>query len=162
MNFTAKKMARSIVYAGFAINIIAVLVFWAVIALPAYPGWDMQDAYSMVLGFSPRIIFGSLGGFLCSNLLNNYLFVRMKQGNGLFARSFIARALGSSAFAHILDTVVFETIAFFGVLSFGEFLAQAVFAYILGMGLELILSPLEAWIESYLSRVLDHKPEEVH
>lgn len=53
-------------------------------------------------------------------------------------------------FAHIVDTAVFETIAFLGVLSFSEFLAQAVFAYLLGMGLELILSPLEAWIEKKL------------
>ena len=49
----------------------------------------------------------------------------MKNGNGVFARSFIARALGSSVFAHIIDSAVFETIAFIGVLPFNEFLAQA-------------------------------------
>lgn len=55
-----RKMARSVVLSGFLINVIAVLVFWAVIALPPYPGWEMQEAYSSVLGFSWRIIFGSL------------------------------------------------------------------------------------------------------
>lgn len=146
-----KKRAKEVVYAGFLINLIAVVVFYIVIALPAYPGWDMQDAYAMVLGFSPRIILGSLAAFVSSNLLNNYLFVKMKNSDGLFARSFIARALGSSAVAHILDSAVFETIAFIGVLPFNEFLAQAIFAYILGMGLELILSPIEAVIEKWLA-----------
>lgn len=146
-----KKMAGWIVYAGFLVNIIAVIVFYIVIALPAYPGWNLQDAYASVLGFSPRIIGGSLCGFLLSNLLNNYLFVKMKNGTGLFAKSFIARALTSSVFAHMVDSAVFETIAFVGVLPFSEFLAQAVFAYILGMGLELILSPIEALIEKKLS-----------
>ncbi len=150
-----RKMARSVVLSGFLINVIAVLVFWAVIALPPYPGWEMQEAYSSVLGFSWRIIFGSLCGYLSSNLLNNYLFVRMKHSNSVFSRSFIARALGSSAFAHIVDSAVFETIAFIGVLPFNEFLTQAIFAYILGMGLELILSPLEAWIEKKLSGYLE-------
>ncbi len=156
-----RKMAKTVILSGFLINVIAVIVFWAVIKLPPYPGWEMQEAYASVLGFSWRIIGGSLCGYLLSNLLNNYLFVKMKQSNSLFSRSFIARALGSSAFAHIVDSAVFETIAFIGVLPFQEFLAQAVFAYILGMGLELILSPLESWIQKKLSRYLEKDPKPV-
>lgn len=149
-----KSLSRTVIYAGFLINLIAVFVFYAVIALPAYPGWNMQEAYAAVLGFSPRIIFGSLSGYLSSNLLNNWLFIRMKNSDSAFSHSFIARALGSSALAHIVDSGVFETVAFLGVLPFREFLMQAVFAYILGMGLELLLSPLEAAIEKKLSRSL--------
>ncbi len=149
-----KSLSRTVIYAGFLINLIAVFVFYAVIALPAYPGWNMQEAYAAVLGFSPRIIFGSLAGYLSSNLLNNWLFIRMKNSDSAFSHSFIARALGSSALAHIVDSGVFETVAFLGVLPFREFLMQAIFAYILGMGLELLLSPLEAAIEKKLSRSL--------
>jgi len=149
-----KSLSRTVIYAGFLINLIAVFVFYAVIALPAYPGWNMQEAYAAVLGFSPRIIFWSLAGYLSSNLLNNWLFIRMKNSDSALSRSFIARALGSSALAHIVDSGVFETVAFLGVLPFREFLMQAVFAYILGMGLELLLSPLEAAIEKKLSRSL--------
>lgn len=147
-------MSRSVIYAGFALNLIAVAVFYIVIALPPYPGWTMQSAYAMVLGFSPRIILGSLCGFLTSSLLNNFLFEKMRAGTTIFGRSFIARALGSSAFAHILDTIVFETIAFFGVLSFQEFISQAIFAYLLGMGLEVILSPVEIALERKLRKNL--------
>lgn len=149
-----EKMSRSVIYAGFALNLIAVAVFYIVIALPPYPGWTMQSAYAMVLGFSPRIILGSLCGFLTSSLLNNFLFEKMRAGTTIFGRSFIARALGSSAFAHILDTIVFETIAFFGVLSFQEFISQAIFAYLLGMGLEVILSPVEIALERKLRKNL--------
>ena len=145
-----QKTARSIIYAGFLVNVIAVLVFYIVIALPPYTGWEMQDAFASVLGFSPRIIAGSLCGYLGSNLLNTHLFTKMKNGNGVFARSFIARALGSSVFAHIIDSAVFETIAFIGVLPFNEFLAQAVFAYVLGLALEVVLSPVEIGIEKKL------------
>lgn len=155
IEFFGKKTARTIIYAGFLVNLMAVAVFYIVIALPAYPGWDLQDAYASVLGFSPRIILGSLAAFLSSNLLNNYIFIKMKNGSSVFARSFIARALGSSVIAHLLDSAVFETIAFIGVLPFNEFLAQAIFAYVLGMGLELILSPIESVIEQYLKKTIE-------
>lgn len=148
-----QKTARTIIYAGFLVNVIAVVVFYIVIALPPYPGWEMQDAFASVLGFSPRIIGGSLCGYLGSNLLNTHLFTKMRNGNGLFAKSFIARALGSSVFAHIIDSAVFETIAFIGVLPFNEFLAQAVFAYVLGLILEIVLSPLEIFIEKKLRNI---------
>lgn len=150
VEFLGKKTSKTIIMAAFAINIMAALVFYAVIALPAYPGWDLQDAYAAVLGFSPRIIAGSLAGYLSSGLLNNYLFEKMRTSDSVFARSFIARALGSSVFAHIVDSALFETIAFLGVLPLPEFLAQMVFAYVLGLGCELILSPAEAWIEKKL------------
>lgn len=148
-----KKVSRWVIYSGFLINILAVIIFYIVIALPAYPGWDMQEAYAMVLGFSPRIILGSLCGYLTSNLLNNHLFIKMKESNSIFGKSFIARALCSSAFAHIVDTFVFELIAFLGVLTFQEFLTQAIFAYLLGMGLEIILSPIEVVLEKRLKRI---------
>lgn len=108
----------------------------------------------MVLGFSPRIILGSLCGFLSSSLLNNYLFVKMKESTGVFGKSFIARALGSSVFAHIVDSAVFETIAFLGVLSFPEFMKQMIFAYILGLLLETILAPIENVIQKRLEKII--------
>lgn len=149
-----QSRSRSVIFSGFAINVIAAIVFYIVIALPPYPGWTMQEAYAQVLGFSPRIIAGSLCGYLASSLLNNYLFEKMRASKGVFAKSFIARALTSSVFAHIVDTMIFEFIAFFGVLSVGEFLMQALFAYLLGMGLELVLSPLEVVIERAVRRWL--------
>lgn len=152
VEFYGKKIAKNIVFAGFLVNIIAVIVFYIVIALPAYDGWNMQDAYANVLGFMPRIIIGSLIAYVCSNLFNNFIFVKLKNSNSLFAKSFIARALGSSSVAHLVDCIIFETIAFLGVLSFHEFLLQAGFAYLLGMGFEVLLSPLEAFIASKLQK----------
>lgn len=146
VEFYGKKIAKNIILASFFINIIAILVFYIVIELPAYDGWEMQEAFASVLGFTPRIILGSLIAYVCSNVFNNFIFTKLKNSNGIFAKSFIARALGSSAFAHMIDSGIFETIAFLGVLPFQEFLTQAGFAYLLGLGLEVIFSPMEAFI----------------
>lgn len=151
IEFYGKQIAKNIILSGFLLNFFAMLIFYIVIALPAYPGWGMQSAYREVLGFAPRVIIGSLIAYVAANLLNNTVFVKLKSSQGVFASSFIARALGSSAFAHLIDSVIFETIAFFGILSFPEFLLQAGFAYVAGMGLELLLSPLEAAIAKKLN-----------
>ena len=153
-----KKIARSVILSSFMINILAIVVFYVVIALPAYEGWDMQTAYASVLGFTPRIILASLVAYVCSNLFNNHVFMRLKNGTGLFAKSFISRALGSSAFAHIIDTIIFETIAFLGVLPLSAFIAQASFAYILGFAFEIILAPIEVLtVRKLKGRITDEK-----
>lgn len=152
VEFYGKKVAKDIIWGGFIVNVLAVIVFYIVIALPAYDGWDMQNAYASVLGFAPRIIFGSLIAYVCSNLFNNFIFTRLKKSKGIFAKSFIARALGSSAFAHIIDSLIFETIAFFGVLPLNAFLTQAFFAYLFGILLEVIFSPIEAALAKMIRR----------
>lgn len=157
VEFYGQKTARSVVFAGFAVNILAVLVFYIVIQLPSYEGWEMQSAYASVLGFTPRIIIASLIAYVCSNLINSWIFTKMKLSQNIFASSFIARALGSSAFAHIIDSAIFETIAFIGILPFKEFLAQAIFAYFLGMGFEVILSPIEAMIAKKLKGRIENE-----
>lgn len=156
VEFYGKTLAKKVVYAGLVVNILAAVVFYIVIALPSYPGWTMQEAYASVLGFTPRIIAASLLSFVCSNLFNNHVFVQMKESGGVFTHHFIARALGSSAVARIIDSGIFETVAFFGVLPFGDFLHQAIFAYVAGFAIECALSPVENKIQKHLKRSIGH------
>ena len=146
-----EKTARSMILASFATNILAVLVFMAVQALPPYPGWDGQEAFETILGFTPRIVAGSLLAYLASQLLNNFVFEKIRKKTG--AKHLFIRSLGSSVFAHLVDSAIFETVAFIGVLSFNEFLAQAGFAYIAGMVLEVILTPLTYLAVSMVSSI---------
>lgn len=136
-----KKLADYTVFIGFTINIVAVLTFIAVGALPEYPGWGGQDAYNMILGFTPRIVIGSLAGYLASGLVNNFVFEKI-QKTKLGGKYLFVRTLGSSVIARVFDILLFDTIAFFGVLSFPEFVSQVAFAYAAGLVLEAILTPL--------------------
>lgn len=112
-----------------------VVVKW----LPAFPDWENQTAFETVFGSVNRVTFGSLIGYLLSNLLNNHVFVKIRHG-------FIGKALGSSVVSRLVDNLTFETIAFLGVLPTHEFIKQIVFAYFAGLILESILSPLSALI----------------
>lgn len=135
-----RKLANFTVYVGFCLNILAVLVFLLVGMLPEYTGWDGQAAYEMILGFTPRIVVGSLVAYVVAGLINNWLFMKIKLWTG--GKKLWLRALGSSLVAKIFDNVIFKTIAFFGVLGFHEFMAQLIFAYLASLAFELVLTPL--------------------
>jgi hypothetical protein len=154
IEFYGKKTAKSVILSSLLLNILAAIVFWIVCILPPFAGTEeMHTAISSVLGFAPRIIIGSLAGYLFSQFSNNFIFEKIKKKTG--SRLFLVRALGSSLIAHLLDTLVFETIAFLGVLPFNDFLNQAIFAYLIGLGFEFILSPIELLIVSKVRPYLD-------
>jgi hypothetical protein len=156
IEFYGKKVAKSVIFSSILLNILAALVFWAVCSLPPFTGTEeMQNSIVNVLGFTPRIILGSLTAYFFSQFSNNFIFEKIKKKTG--SKLFLVRALGSSTVAHFLDSLVFETVAFLGVLPFNDFLNQAIFAYLLGLGLELILSPLELLIVSKVGPILNEQ-----
>ena len=149
-----RKPLNQLFFPVFCLIFLPPLFFWIVCILPPFTGTEeMHTAISSVLGFAPRIIIGSLAGYLFSQFSNNFIFEKIKKKTG--SRLFLVRALGSSLIAHLLDTLVFETIAFLGVLPFNDFLNQAIFAYFIGLGFEFILSPIELLIVSKVRPYLD-------
>ena len=147
-----RKMARQIIWAGFTLSALAMISLFAVQALPVYG--ETPDSIA-ALGLAPRIVIGSLLSYVASQLINNLVFEKIKKKTR--GKFFAMRALGSSAVARLIDSAIFEIIAFLGVLSFGEFLAQASFAYVAGMVLEVILSPLTYLIAKKLDLIISKK-----
>lgn len=147
-----KKQAKVVIWAGFGLNLLAMLTLVIVGWLPPYPGWEGQEAYVAIFGFAPRIVLGSLLAYIVSSLMNNYVFEKIKNKTG--EKWLGARTIGSSLVAHVFDSGIFETVAFLGVLPFGEFLAQAGFAYIAGIGLEIILTPLTYLVVNRLKKAI--------
>lgn len=132
--------------AGLAAGVAGIL--WLVqMVLPDYPGAD-NGAFVAMQGAVGRIFLASVAGFLASQLLNNWIFARMRRKND--AKSYWRRAMTSSAVAHLIDCIVFETLAFLGRLPLPEFLLQVIFAYVAGMILELALSGVGAKLATRL------------
>ena len=150
MELYGKKIGDHVVFVGFLINILAVLVFLLVGALPEYPGWGGQESYNAILGFTPRIVIGSLAGYITSGLVNNFVFTKIKKRTG--EKYLFVRSLGSSLIARVFDILLFDTIAFLGVLSFSEFCSQVAFAYGAGIVLEILLTPLTYLVVKVLKK----------
>jgi len=122
------KTAKRIIWLGFASNILMVLVFLTVGALPAASGWNLQDSYNNILGFVPRIVLGSLCAYLVGEFLNAWTFNKIKAKTG--EKKFYLRALGSTLIGEFFDTTIFLLIAFGGILPWPLFFSVWLTNYI--------------------------------
>lgn len=143
------KRAKRAILAGFAFSILASLVFLAVGALPPGPGYENQDAFVAVLGFVPRIVTASVLAYLAGQLLNSWVLVKIKErwGQG----HLWARLIGSTLVGEFADTLIFCTIAFYGVITGAEFLNYLMVGYVYKVAVEILLLPLTyptiAWVK---------------
>ena len=67
--------ARRVVWAGFAAVLFMAFMAWAVVKMPAAPGWEGQAAYEQVFGLTPRIVLASVFAFWAGELSNAFVMV---------------------------------------------------------------------------------------
>jgi uncharacterized integral membrane protein (TIGR00697 family) len=146
------KKARRVIWTAFAMNLVAVLALFIVQLLPPGPGWHNQAAYVAIIGFMPRIVVGSLTAFVTGQLLNAYVFVKIKEITK--GKRFWERALGSSLVGDLADTVIFTTIAFFGTISTKQYGGLLLIAYTSKIVGETVLLPVTYSIVGICRRVV--------
>ena len=124
--------ARRVIWLGFFANLLAVVAIWLGGRLPAAPFWTLgvyetpaqaQQAYDALLGFSPRLLVASFIAYLVGEFLNAYVLARLKvktRGRFLWVRTIGSTLVGQGA-----DSLVFLSIAFWGILPPAA-LAQAI------------------------------------
>lgn len=134
------KAARKTIYIGFGMAILSALTFWLIQLSPAANGWENQGAFEAILGFVPRIVLASVCGFLVGQLLNAYVLVKIKARTN--EGSLWLRLIGSTVVGEFADTIVFCTIAFYGILTGGDFLNYVIVGYFYKTLLEVLLLPI--------------------
>ena len=134
------KAARKTIFIGFAMAILAAVTFWLVQLSPPGGGWDNQAAYEAILGFVPRIVLASVCGFLVGQLLNSYVLVKIKARTN--EGSLWVRLIGSTVAGELADTLVFCTIAFYGIITGGDFWNYVIVGYVYKTLLEVVLLPI--------------------
>lgn len=134
------KAARRAILLGFAMAILAALTFYIVQISPAADGWEFQSSFENILGFVPRIVAASVCGFLVGQLLNSYVLVKIKQRTN--EKYLWARLIGSTVVGEFADTLVFCTIAFYGIITGAEFANYVVTGYVYKTFLEVVLLPI--------------------
>jgi len=157
--FYGFKGAKKVIWIAFAMNIIAVLALYIVQLLPPGPGWGNQAAYEAIIGFMPRIVIASLTAFVTGQILNSYVFVKIKEITG--TKHLWQRALGSSLVGNLVDTVIFTTIAFVGTISTFQFGGLLLIAYVSKMVGETALLPVTYGTVRLIRKVMENESESV-
>lgn len=144
------KAARRAIVLGFAMAVLAALTFLAVQFSPAADAWENQAAFESILGFVPRIVLASLLGFLVGQLLNAYVLVRIKERTK--ERHLWARLIGSTVVGELADTLVFCTVAFYGVITGADFWNYVLVGYAYKTLLEVVLLPVTYRVIGFVKR----------
>ena len=105
-------MAKKVIYLGFILNVIVVILYSIAIILPSNS--PNAEAFTSILSTTPRLFIAGLLSYLLSNIVNSKIMVYLKDKyhNYLFVRCIASTAVGEA-----IDSIIFITTAFLGVFS---------------------------------------------
>ena len=102
--------------------------------------FNMDFAFNKILGQGQRIIIGSLAAFLLSQLVDVFVFQKLRKLTG--QKMLWLRATGSTLVSQFIDSFVVLYIAFFGVFSGQQIVAIGITNYIYKFSMAILLTPL--------------------
>ncbi len=142
--------ARRVIWIGFFCNLIAVAAIWFGGLLPPASFWQGQNSYEIILGFTPRLLLASFAAYLIGEFANSLVLAKMKvTTNG---RWLWARTIGSTFVGQGLDSLVFISIAFVGVIPFEGLFSAIVAQWLFKVGYEIAATPLTYAVVNWLKR----------
>ncbi|WP_319470674.1 queuosine precursor transporter [uncultured Pseudodesulfovibrio sp.] len=113
-----KKVAGEAVTCGFVALVAVTLLTGLSVYWPGAPFWQNQEAFASVIGSTPRIVAASLLAYFVSQQHDIWLFHLLKDrtnGRALWLRNNLSTML-----SQLIDSTIFVTVAFYGVLPVGE------------------------------------------
>lgn len=134
------RKARTVIWLGFAMNLLVTLFLQFAILLPGADSWQSQDAMEAVYGIVPRILGASFVAFLCGSMVNALVMSKMKVASG--GRHFSLRAIVSTLWGEGTDSIIFFPLAFGGILPWREIVSLIVAQALLKTAYEIVILPV--------------------
>jgi hypothetical protein len=131
-----REGSRKVILGAFFANILLVMYAYLVIHLPAPAFFMDAKSYETVFGATPRIVFASLTAYLISSMVDVEVYHLWKNR---IKKAKWSRVLVSNSVSTLVDSCVFITIAFVGVM---PILPLIVGQYIVKMAITVLSLPL--------------------
>jgi uncharacterized integral membrane protein (TIGR00697 family) len=141
---------RHIIWMGLLVNLFMAVMTWVVIHMPPAPGWPFQHEFETALGLVPRIVGASILGYWAGEFSNSYVLARLKllmNGRMLWVRTISSTIVGEG-----VDTLIFVTVGFGGILSPSILVDTAIAAWIVKVSYEVAATPLTYLLIGFLKR----------
>lgn len=142
--------ARRVIWLGFACNLLTVIAIYIGGIAPAAPIWTQQAAYNAILGFTPRLLLGSFIAYLVGEFTNSFVLARLKiatRGRWLWTRT-----IGSTLIGEGFDTLIFITIAFWGIIPPGVMLQAILTQWVFKVLYEVVATPFTYLVVGFLKK----------
>jgi queuosine precursor transporter len=144
--------ARRVIWLGFACNLLAVTVIWIAQSLPPAAYWvDNQASFESILGFAPRLLVASFLAYLVGEFANAAVLAKLKIATR--GRFLWMRTIGSTLVGQGLDSTVFITVAFWGVMPPEIIPTVIVTQWLVKTAYEALATPLTYLVVNRLKRI---------
>ena len=150
------RKARTVIWLGFAMNLLVTLFLQFAILLPGADSWQSQDAMEAVYGTVPRILGASFVAFLCGSMVNALVMSKMKVASG--GRHFSLRAIVSTLWGEGTDSIIFFPLAFGGILPWREIVSLIVAQALLKTAYEIVILPVTLKVVKKLKSIESTDP----
>lgn len=162
--FYGPKAVRRISFTAVGLISYAFLMYYMAIGVPPADFWlgsgvkngitNMQVAFGGIFGQGMRIIVGSLVAFLVSQIVDVYVFHKIKKVTG--DKRLWLRATGSTLVSQLVDSYIVLFIAFWGVFTWQQILAFGMMNYIYKFTMAIVLSPVVLYAEKGIAKYVGH------
>ncbi len=134
------RKARLLIWTGFLMNFLFVMVCALCDAIPGAPYWNNQEGFHAIFGLAPRIAAASFMAFFVGSFLNAYVMSRMKVSSK--GKHFSLRAVASTLIGEGADSLIFFPLAFYGVIPTSELPILMFWQVVLKTSYEVVVLPI--------------------
>ncbi len=161
------KAVKRISYTAVALISYAFIMFYASIHIPPADWWpgskiqdgipDLQVAFSGIFGQGMFIILGSLVAFLVSQLVDVFIFQRIKKATG--EKKIWLRATGSTLVSQLIDSFIVLAIAFKlgSNWTWTQVISIGIMNYIYKATIAILLTPVIYFVEKRIEIYVGHE-----
>jgi len=155
-NYGRREAAKA-VHMGFAVSLIVLLMMsLALLYQPSTrPGSaefsaDIHDAFTTIVNFTPRFVFGSLLAYYVSQRFDVWAFHRIREATG--GRRLWLRNNLSTMCSQALDTAIYSLVAWWGIVDLKTALALGAAKYVLKLAIAAIDTVFIYWARAVFRR----------
>ena len=153
------RRTRMLIWMGFAMNFLFVIFGAIADWIPGADYWHGEEGFHVIFGLAPRIAAASFIAFIAGSFINAYVMSKMKlraEGSTSFTKNFSARAIWSTVFGEMTDSIIFFPLALGGVIPWEEMPSLMISQVALKTLYEILVLPLTIRVVKF-TKAHDHE-----
>lgn len=146
--------SRRVIWTGLGMQVFAAFFYHLIDILPAPDFWTHQEAYHTILGQAPRIAAASLLAYFFGEFANSVVMSKMKyaqKGETGLRQGW--RFLASTIVGEGLDSVIFLTVAFYGIWETPDLVHGILSIWCIKVAYEAIVLPVSIPFANWVKKV---------
>lgn len=144
------RKTRLLIWLGFSMNFLFVMFAALCDMIPGAPYWDNDAGFHAIFGLAPRVAAASFAAFIIGSFVNAYVMSKMKVSSK--GRNFSFRAILSTIFGELADSVIFFPLALGGVVPNSELPVLILSQIVLKTAYEIVVLPVTIRVVRYTKR----------